>query len=369
MRLKNIQALLLLKMIPNIGPVLSKKLIDTCGSAPAIFEENPDNLKLISGIDVSRIQGFYNINPLLKKVDKELDFIEKHKIETIEYTTENYPETLSFCPDAPLILFFKGNINWKNRKIISIVGTRKNTIQGKEFCKKLIKDLSAFNPIIVSGFAYGIDIIAHNAALKNNLETVACWAHSFNDIYPKEHKKYIVPIEKQGGFLSDFLVSEDFEIPNFVRRNRIIAGLSHTTIVIESGIKGGSMITANFASNYNREVFAVPGRPKDPYSKGCNQLIQTEKARLLNQYEDIIYWMQWEMKNNENKPKQKELFISLDEDEKKIVDILINKGQKTLDSLSLECNFTISKTASILMLLEMKNYIRCLPGKKFELIF
>ena len=251
--------------------------------------------------------------------------------------------------------------------MISIVGTRQITSYGTEFCKKLIADLAPLDPIIVSGFAYGVDIVAHQAALEHNLQTIGVLAHGLNQIYPKTHKKYVSKIEENGGFMTEFWSSSNPEKENFVKRNRIVAGISEATIVIESADKGGSLITATMANDYNRDVFAVPGRTTDKYSQGCNTLIKTQKANLLSSAADLIYMLNWDIEK-ETKPVQKQLFVSLDEDEQKIYNYLQKNGKELLDTIALKCDFPIYKISGLLLNMELKSVIRPLPGKLFEAI-
>ena len=248
------------------------------------------------------------------------------------------------------------------------MGTRQVSAHGIDFCKKLIQDLAPLNPIIVSGFAYGVDIVAHQTALENNLQTVAVLAHGLNQIYPKSHKKYVSKIEQKGGFITEFWSTSSPEKENFVKRNRIVAGISEATIVIESAEKGGSLITALLANDYNRDVFAVPGRTTDKFSQGCNNLIKTQRAHLLTSAADLIYILNWEIHNQEKQSIQKQLFVSLNEIEQKIYDYLLAQGKTEIDQIALECDYPVFKTSSVLVNMELKGVIRPLPGKLFEAI-
>ena len=274
---------------------------------------------------------------------------------------------MKHCIDGPLLLFSSGTINLKNRKIISIVGTRQITSYGTEFCRKLIEDLAPLDPIIVSGFAYGVDIVAHQLAMEHNLQTIGVVAHGLNQIYPKTHKKYVAKIEQNGGFMTEFWSSSNPDKENFVRRNRIVAGMSEATIVIESADRGGSLITANMANDYNRDVFAVPGRVTDKYSQGCNNLIKTQKANLLTIAADLVYILNCDIEK-ESKPVQKQLFVSLDDDEQKVYDYLLKTGKELMDIIALRCDFPIYKISGMLLNMELKGVIRPLPGKLFEAI-
>ena len=262
-------------------------------------------------------------------------------------------------------MFQKGNIKWDTSPVISIVGTRKLTSYGKKQCEELVNSLSVFNPIIVSGFAYGTDITAHKSALNLNLQTVGCMAQGLQNTYPSLHEKYRSAVEKNGGFVTDFWSTAVFDPSNFLKRNRLIAGLSEATIVIESGAKGGSLVTANIAFGYNREVFAIPGRIGDSQSVGCNTLIKS--AHLLSTPANVPYILNW---NLETKPKpiQKVLFIDLEPDEQIVYDFLKKEGKTLLDLIALNCEIPTSKAAYLLLNLELKGVVRPLPGKEFELI-
>ena len=268
MKLTSIQAALLLQKLPGIGDITAKKLVDHCGSAQAVLNETKINLLKIKGIGAFHLQGFDQFERYLPAVIEEEKFLEKEKILPLLYPSPDYPKALGFCANAPLVLFQKGNVSWKNERILSIVGTRNPTSRGVDFCKQLIEDLAQYNPLIVSGFARGIDIVAHKAALDNGLETVACLGHGLNQIYPTEHKVHVESVCKQGGILTEFWSNSSFEKSNFLKRNRIIAGVAHATLVIESKAKGGSMVTTEHAHHYGRDVFAVPGRVSDMQSAG-----------------------------------------------------------------------------------------------------
>ncbi len=268
---KDLLFTLALQSIPNLGDSTAKKLIRHLGSAEAVLNSKKASLLKIEGIGAIRIKELHDPK-YLKLAEEELKFIEKNKIKVNYYKDEDYPEKLKHCLDGPILLFSKGNISLKNKRIISIVGTRNITAHGQAFCEELVADLAPLDPVIISGFAYGVDITAQKAAVKYNLQTIGCLAHGFNQIYPKTHAKYVAQIEENGGFFTDFWSSQTFDRNNFLKRNRIIAGLSEATVVIESAEKGGSLVTADIANSYNREVFAVPGRATDSQSKGCNNL-------------------------------------------------------------------------------------------------
>ena len=349
-----------------IGDITAKKLIRYCGSAEAVFKASDKALENIEGIGSLLINNLKDTS-CIKRAEKELRFIEDHQIDYSFYLDEDYPEKLKHCPDGPILLFKKGNINWENKRIISVVGTRQMSPQGAAFCEQFIEMLSPLSPLIISGFAYGIDITAQRAAVKNRLQTIGCLAHGLNQIYPKPHKKYMAEIENNGGFITDLWSSSHPLRENFLKRNRIIAGMSEATVVIESGEKGGSLITADIANSYDREVFAVPGRPGDKFSIGCNNLIKSQKAHLLNSAADLIYMLGWEIESELSKPKEETLTISLEDNEKTIYRFLKENGKELMDIIALKCNLPVYKVATVLLGMELKGIIRPLPGKYFEI--
>ncbi len=360
--------LLALLKIDGVGDIVAKKLINHCGNAEEIFKTKSSKLSSIDGVGQVLLKNLKN-KSVFKLAETELNYIKDNKINTLFYNDQNYPNRLKHCIDGPILLFTSGKIDLNNRKIISIVGTREITSYGTDFCKNLIEDLAPLNPIIVSGFAYGVDIVAHKAAMEHNLQTIGVIAHGLNQVYPKVHKKYVAKIEENGGFMTEFWSNSNPEKENFVKRNRIVAGMSEATIVIESAEKGGSLITANLANDYNRDVFAVPGRTSDKYSQGCNNLIKTQRAHLLTSAADILYILNWEINDKSDaKSIQKQLFVTLEKDEQIIYDYLLKTGKQLLDVIALDCDFPIFKIASILLNMELKGVIRPLPGKLFEVV-
>jgi len=255
-------AVLRLQNIPNIGDITAKKLIAHCGSPLAVFNDKLQNLLKIDGIGTYTIQGLHD-SEHIEAAENELRYIQDNTISYSYFMDDDYPKYLKHCIDSPMILFKKGNIDLENKKIISVVGTRNITSYGMAFCEKFIEDLAPLNPIIISGFAYGIDIYAQKTAIKHGLQTIGCLAHGLNQTYPKVHSKYGPDVEKNGGFMTEFWSTSNPDRENFLKRNRIIAGMSEATIVIESAEKGGSLVTADIANSYNRDVFAVPGRVQD----------------------------------------------------------------------------------------------------------
>ena len=359
--------LLALLKVDGVGDIVAKKLLNHFATAENIFKAKANQLESIDGIGRVLIKNLKD-KSVFNLAEAELKFIKENNINCLFYQDEKYPDRLKHCIDGPILLFTSGTIDFNNRKVISIVGTREITSYGTEFCKKFIEDLAPLNPIIVSGFAYGVDIVAHKIAMDLGLQTIGVVAHGLNQVYPKVHKKYVAKMEQNGGFMTEFWSNSNPEKENFVKRNRIVAGISEATIVIESAEKGGSLITANLANDYNRDVFAVPGRTSDKFSQGCNNLIKTQKAHLLTSAADLIYILNWELKQDETKVIQKQLFVSLENDEQKIYDYLQKNGKQLLDVIALDCDFPVFRISSILLNMELKGVVRPLPGKLFEAV-
>lgn len=356
---------LILQKVPNLGDASAKKLIQKTGSPQAVFTEKKATLMKIDGIGSFKLKDLYS-KDYYALAEDELKFIESNDITTTYFKDEKYPEKLKHCLDGPILFFQRGAVNLNEKRIISIVGTRKVTTYGMRFCEQLIEELSPLDPVIVSGFAYGVDITAHKAALKNNLQTIGCLAHGLNQIYPKIHQKYVKDVEYKGGFITEFWSSDVFDRNNFLKRNRIIAGISEATIVIESAEKGGSLVTAEFANSYNRDVFAVPGRVTDSQSQGCNNLIKTQRANLLTSAADLIYILNWKLDKEKPKTIQKQLFVELEEEEQKIYNYLKDQNKAHIDTIAINCNMPIFKITTELLKLELKGVVRPLPGKIFE---
>ena len=357
-----------ISLIPGVGSITAKKLIENIGSLEGVFREKEKNLQKITGIGSLLAKNIANQN-VLERAESEVRFLKKNRVRTYFYLDPDYPDRLKQCPDAPVIFYFLGNIDPDQSKILSIVGTRSATQRGKELCQQLIDDLAErnHNPLIVSGLAYGIDICAHKSALKRGLNTVAVLGHGLSTIYPSMHKSVARDITKQGGLLTDFLSDDKPERNNFVKRNRIIAGLSDATIVVESGLTGGALITADMASSYNRDVFAFPGRMSDPYSAGCNRFIKTNKAALIEGVQDLEYIMGWEPELKHKYPVQKELFRELSPEEVSVMTLLKKHNQLTIDQICTRSEMPVSKISPILLDLEFSGLVRSLPGKVYTL--
>ena len=355
-----------LSLIPNIGDIRAKRLVAYCGSVDAVFEEKKSALEKIPGIGSSVANDVLN-HTIFDRAEEEILFIEKNNITPLFYLDKNYPKRLTHCEDSPILLYFKGNTNLNAKKTISIVGTRDATDYGKTICEKLIADLAIHHVTIVSGLAYGIDICAHRAALENNLPTICALAHGLDKMYPSVHKTTAEKMLENGGWLSDFTSKTIPDRENFPRRNRIVAGISDATIVIESKKGGGSLITANIANSYNRDVFAFPGKVNDVCSEGCNNLIKQNKAALIQSAADIVYILGWEESKISKNPIQKQLFVELKAEEEILVTILKENNSTTIDDLCFAANMPMSKVSALLLTLEFSGIVKSLHGKMYKL--
>lgn len=353
--------------LTGVGSVIAKKLIAYTGSVEAIFKEKKQALLKIPGIGDVLADEIVN-QKVFSIVEKELAFIEKYNIETHFYLDTNYPQRLKPCDDCPVLLYSKGKTDFNAPKMLAIVGTRNATNYGKEVIEKIVSDLSTRYPVsIVSGLAYGIDIAAHRAALKSNLPTIAALAHGLHTIYPPAHTNYAKSIVEQGALITEFTSSESPERAFFVRRNRIVAGMCDATLVVESSEKGGALITAELALSYNRELLAIPGKTNDLVSKGCNKLIKTNKASMVECADDIEFLMHWESKNNKS-PVQKQLFLNLSDEEQKIVDVLKAENELAIDIICSRAELPVSKVSPHLLNLEFSDIVKSLPGKVYRLL-
>ena len=357
-------------MIPKIGSINAKKLIAYCGGVDAVFKQSKRALTKIPGIGEILAHEIVN-QKVLDRAQKEVEFVLKHKIRALYYLDTEYPDRLRQCEDGPIVLFLKGNpeVNLNQQKVISIVGTRSITDYGKEACETLIKDLTlrGHKPIIISGLAYGVDICAHKSALKYELPTVAVLGHGLDRIYPDAHRPIAKEIVSKGALVTDFPSFTSCEKNNFIKRNRIIAGLVDATIVVESAEQGGSLITADIANSYNREVFALPGQIFQKYSKGCNRLIKQNKAALIESAEDIEFLLGWEKPGEVKKPTQTILFPVLSDEEKIIMGVLQENGSEVIDAICVKTKMPVAKVSSILLNLEFSGLVKCKPGKVFAL--
>ena len=359
---EEVLSLLALKFTPKIGDITAKKLITHVGSASEVFKTKELLLKKINGIGTATAEALTN-KLGMQKAEGELKFIQKHNIDIHVFNEKNYPARLLECEDGPFLFFTKGKQVLHNAKIISIVGTRKATDYGKEFTEKLIADLAPYNVVIVSGLAYGIDIYAHKAAIKNKLATVGVMANGLHKIYPAAHKNTAIEMLEQGALLTEFTSFHNSEQAHFPMRNRIIAGICDALVMVESGMKGGSLITATQANIYNREVFALPGRVGDEYSSGCNFFIRTQRAQLIECGQDLVELLQWDTKINNIT--QLRLFDEATADEQLIL-ALLGKDAIHIDELSAKLGINKGKLSMLILEMELKGYIKNLPGSRYK---
>lgn len=359
-----------LSLLPGIGPVLARNLVSYCGSVEAVFRKKKSHLEKVPGIGEERAAMIAN-HKVFERAEEEVKFIQKHRITPLFYLDPDYPTRLKNCDDAPVLLFFKGTTRLNAPRMLAIVGTRHITGYGKEMTDLLVEQLGKFNVVIVSGLAYGVDVAAHKAAVKHHLPTVAVTAHGLDRIYPGEHKPIAEKMVKSGGILTEYLSGTIPDRENFPARNRIVAGMTDATIVIESAKRGGALITAELANSYNRDVFAVPGKATDTYSQGCNALIRQNKAMLIESVDDIAQCMNWDLEDEDKKKKperQLALFRDLPPEEKMLVELMTKSGPIEIDTLAIESNLPMSRLSALLLGLEFAGILRVLPGKVYELV-
>ena len=334
-----------LTLVPGIGDVNGKKLVAYCGGAEAVFCEKKKALSQIPGVGDFTIKSIVN-QDVMKRAEEEMCFIDKNGIRALFYLDQDYPKRLQHCHDSPMMLYYKGAADLNVSKVVGVVGTRNVTDYGRYAAEKIIEDLSSDNVLIISGLAYGVDSVAHRAALKYDLATVGVLGHGMQTIYPAENRKLSINMLEKGGVLTEFVSGTKPDKENFPKRNRIVAGMVDCLVVVESAVKGGAMITAEIANSYDREVFAIPGRVGDIYSEGCNQLIKINKANLLTTAADIRYVMRWDV-DNKVIPKQLRMFRDFSEDEQKVMDVFAGNNLVHLDDIIVGTDLSPSKIASV----------------------
>lgn len=364
--LKLLEYRIALSLIPGVGDIIGKKLVSYCGGVEAVFKEKKANLLKIPSIGETLVNSIVQ-KDMFVRVEKEIKFIEKYNIIPLFYLDAAYPSRLKQCIDSPMMLYYKGNANLNATKIVSVVGTRNITEYGKDICRQLVKDMAAQEIIIVSGLAYGVDSCAHKTANENNMPTVGVLAHGLDRIYPHLNKSLAEKMIHNGGLLTEFMSECNPDRENFPKRNRIIAGMADAVVVVEAAKKGGALITADIANSYNRDVFAVPGKLTDIYSEGCNHLIKTNKAALIESANDLLYIMGWEINKKLKKTAQRQLFIELNAEEQVIYDLLSQKTSSSIDELCINAKLHVSKVAEALLSLELEGIITAMPGKVYRL--
>lgn len=359
-----------LNLLPGIGPVTARDLMSYCGGLEGIFKANEKSLTHAPGVGNKTASAICSLRTsALLQAEEEVDFIRQKGITPIFYTDNAYPPNLRFCKDAPILLFFKGNANLQATQTLSIVGTRHANDYGQELCNNLIKELAPYKPLIISGLAFGIDTFVHRACLQHNLPTLAVLAHGLDSIYPSENREMAQKMLENGGLLTEHLSKTRPDRENFPRRNRIIAGLAEATLVVQTAHKGGGMITAHKAIEYKRNVFAFPGRVSDSLAGGCNHLIKTKAAELIESAADIVYTLNWELpqSNNTVEVVQQMLPRPLDEKEKEVLELL-EQEQKDLsiDELMKRCALEYSPLLIIIFQLELSGLIKFIPGGRYK---
>ncbi|MEB0261502.1 MULTISPECIES: DNA-processing protein DprA [unclassified Mucilaginibacter] len=356
-----------LTFVNKIGPVLARSMASHFGGAEEVFKKSKEALTQARGVGAKRLE-LSDFNEALRRAEQELKFIENNKVDVLYYTDPRFPRNLKNCHDSPLLLYSKGNANLNNHRIISIVGTRNATDYGRNLCKQLIEELQDYNILIVSGLALGIDTAAHRESIALNVPTVGVLGHGYDRMYPTQNSSLAEKMQQNGGLLTEYPSGTKPNRENFPSRNRIVAGMADATIVVEAGLKGGALITAEIANSYNRDVFAFPGRLGDEYSEGCNFLIRNNKAALLTCVADLAYSLGWE-KNSDitSPPEQLILPIDLSAEERAVYEIIQqNKLPLAIDDLSIKANMPMSQLAMTLLDMELQGFIRSLPGKMYK---
>lgn len=352
-----------LTLIRGIGDINGKKLIAYCGSPEAVFNESAAALLKIPGIGKSTV-SLIKSQQVLYRAETEIEFIQRFNITPLFYTDPDYPARLLNCDDSPIMLYFKGNANLNSKRVISIIGTRRATNYGKSRCEEIIDDLKNRDVQVVSGLAYGIDSCAHRQSLDVGLETIGVLGHGLDRLYPAQNRKLAEKMICHGGLLTEFVSNTKPDRENFPKRNRIVAGMTDAVLVVESDRKGGALITAEIANSYNRDVFAVPGRVGDDYSRGCHFLIKTNRAALVENGNDIAYIMGWEEKEIEKKS-QAEMFIKLSDEQQLILKTIQEFGEIAIDQITIKTKLSTSKVAASLLSLEFEGLVKSLPGKLY----
>ncbi len=357
-----------LTLLKGVGDVLSRHLLQYFGSAEEVFQVKRSLLEKVPGIGTYTAEQIESARPeALKRAEKELVFIDKNKIDLYAFTDDHYPRRLKECQDAPLVFYYRGAADLDTAKIISIVGTRRVSDYGRKQTEMLVRDLAEMFPelLVISGLAYGVDVCAHRSALKNNLPTVGVLAHGLDRIYPATHRNTAAEMLVNGGLLTDFMSETNPDRENFLRRNRLIAGLADATVVVESAEKGGSLVTADIAFSYGRDVYAFPGRATDEYSSGCNRLIQMNKAGLISSAKDLVLSLCWDS-DVKCVPQQTQLSFS-EKPDHPVIRLLKEKGEFHINQLAVEMDMPIHKLTPMLFELELEGHIKVLPGGVYKL--
>lgn len=362
----SLQHQIALTLLPQIGPVTARTLVSYCGSAEAVFRASKKELLKIPGIG-AHVAGCIKTPEALHLAESELVFMAEHQIHALFYTDPKYPARLLQCYDAPALFYFKGSqLDLLNAdRIIAIVGTRQPTEHGKAICEELVEDLRAYNVMIVSGLAYGIDITAHRKSCALNIPNIGVLGHGLGSIYPSQHRSIALKMMENGGLISEYVHDAKPDREHFPMRNRIIAGMCDALLVVETAASGGSMITANLAARNEREIFAVPGRPHEPKSAGCNYLIRSHQAHLIETAADMAAVLRWD---EAGKPIQTQLLLDLDPVESKLIAIIRQRPEIQIDQLTVASGLSPGTLASSILALEFQGAIKTLPGKRYVVV-
>ncbi len=363
-----------LTRLTNFNFQQALEMYKAAGSAQRLYEHRNDIGDLIEGCTPRLIAALKDWGDAMKRAEFELQYMEEHQIRAITLIDDDYPQRMLECPDAPLVMYYKGNADLNQQRIISIVGTRHMTTYGEDIIRKFTAELHEMCPnvLIVSGLAYGVDICAHRNALQNGYQTLGVLAHGLDQIYPYHHRDTAAEMTAHGGLLTEFMTQTNADKVNFVRRNRIVAGCADATIVIESAAKGGSLITADIAQSYNRPVFAFPGNVGRPFSEGCNHLVRDKAAELITSAADFVEAMGWQDDAIRQQALasgiERQLFPELSAEEQKIVDLLQQTNDLQINVLSVHADLSISQVTALLFQLEMKGVVKALAGGMYHLI-
>lgn len=346
--------------IKGIGPRVVRLIMHEFSTVSEIYDLNDSDLKAF--ISKKSIRDSILNKEYFDKAEREWKFCEKNDVEVLFVRDKKFPARLSFHEGSPTLLFYRGNADLNSRKIVAMVGTRAPSTHGKLRCEKVVEELKSHNCLVVSGLAYGVDIACHKAALKHGLDTIGVMGSGHDKIYPEQHASIARSMVNQGGLLTEFLSGTEILREMFPMRNRVVAAMSDAVIVMESARKGGSLITAEFANEYGKDVFAVPGRPEDESSQGCNLLIKSHKAHMYESIKDLEYIMRW---SKEEKIIQAKLFQDLTDDELSIVNVIRHRGETHIDMVYSELNKPNGSLAALILNLELKGIIKSLPGKRY----
>ena len=363
-----------LTRLTNFNYQQALELYRAVGSAQMLFEHRNEIGDILKDCSPRLVEALKDWDEPMRRAEAELRFMEEHRVRALTLNSDDYPQRLTECPDAPIVLYYTGNADLNQAKVISIVGTRQITAYGQDLIRRFISELRAFCPqvLIVSGLAYGVDINAHRQALENGYETVGVLAHGLDQIYPYRHRDTAAQMLNHGGLLTEFMSLTNADKPNFVRRNRIVAGMADAVILVESAAKGGGLITAEIAQSYARSVFAFPGNVGQPYSEGCNNLIRDNGAGLISSAQDFVKAMGWWEETHRQQAFadgiERNLFPDLTPEEQQVVSLLKESNDLQLNIITVKTGIPIGRLTALLFHLEMKGVVKPLAGGMYHLL-